>query len=113
MHLYFTRHMALGVGQECFDVAHDGFDELPLVQQNTVPVGELLFPVKLLFGQDVLFQRVVGLDDNQWRGGLEAHAALDADNGVADVDVAANTERLRQFGQLLYGLHGRFGPLTI
>ena len=47
----------------------------------------------------------MSLDDELGRCGLEAHAALDADDGVADVAVAtdgvAGADRLN----LLYGLH--------
>ena len=60
------------------------------MQEHAVPVGDLLFPVDLPFGLGVFLEHPVRGDDEHRGGGLEAYAALDADDRVADVHVAAD-----------------------
>lgn len=88
--LDLARDVALRREEHRLDVAHDGLEVLRLVEEHAVPGGHLLLPVELPLGQHVLLEHLVGRDDEHRRGGLEAHAALDADDGVADVHVAAD-----------------------
>ena len=73
------------------------------MQEHAVPVGDLLFPVDLPFGLGVFLKHPVCGDDEHRGGGLEAYAALDADDRVADVHVAADAELRAD------GLHGADG----
>ena len=66
-----------------------------------VPSCDLLLPVKLSLCKGVLLEEVVCLDEDERSCSLEAYAALDADDGVADVDVASDSERTRS---VAYGL---------
>src|SRR6185437_3811272 len=56
--------------------------------------------------QRMFFQQVVRLYDDERRGGFEPDAALDADDGVADMDIAADAIGL---GDGLKILNGRDG----
>src|SRR5689334_6067089 len=93
--------MRLCIAQERFDVTHYRLYKLVLVQQAAVPVGKLLFPVQLLFCQNMLFKRMVRFDDDQWSRRFETYATFDTDNGVAYVNIAANSEWLCNLSQLL------------
>ena len=53
-------------------------------------IGDMLLPVDLPLGLGVLFEHPVRGDDEDRGGGFEAYAALDADDRVADVHVAAD-----------------------
>src|ERR1700722_15638714 len=50
----------------------------------------------------MLFQQVVGLDDNDRGRGFETNPALDADNGITYMDVPAYAIRLGNSLQMLY-----------
>ena len=52
-------------------------------------------------GAGVLLQQVVRLDEDEWRGRLKPHPALDAQDSIAHVRVAANGEGRAQLIQLL------------
>ena len=59
------------------------------MEEHAIPVGHLLLPVLLPLAQRVFLQQSVGLDDELGGGCLKAHTTLDADDGVAHVEVAA------------------------
>ena len=103
---YCSGDVLLGVFQKGFDIAHHRVEVLALVQQHAIPVGQLLFPVLLPFGEHVFFQQVVGFDNNERRRRLEAHPPFDADDGVAHMGVAADGKGPGQFLEGLYGLGG-------
>ena len=75
------------------------------MEEHAVPVGNLVFPVLLPFAQCRLLQESVRLDDQLWCGSLEAHTALDADDGVADVAVAADGIAGADLLNFLNGFH--------
>ena len=73
------------------------------MQEHAVPVGHLVFPILLPLAQRALLQQAVCLDDKLRCCCLEAHTAFDADDGVANVAVAANGVRSANLLNLLYG----------
>ena len=109
--MYGSGHVLLRISQESLDVAGHRLQKLPFVYHCAIPVGELLLPVQLPFGEHVLFQGVVRLDDYQRRGGFKTDAALDADNRVADVDVTPDGKWSGQFLQFFYRIHRIVKPL--
>ena len=95
--------MALRGGQHGLYIGHDGLQVLALVQEHAVPVGHLVLPVLLPLAQGVLLEQAVGFYNQFGRCGLEAHTPLDADDGVAHVEVASDGVRCPYFLYLLYG----------
>ena len=76
--------------QEGLEVPGEGIEEVTLVQKAAVEVAQGLLPEQLLAGQDQLLQLPVGADEQVRGGGLVAHAALDAEDGVAEVHASAD-----------------------
>ena len=75
------------------------------MEKHSIPVAQLLFPILLPLGGGVLFEQFVG-GNNQQRGSrFKAHTALNADNGVAQIDVAPDAEGCHQFFEVLNGFH--------
>ena len=60
------------------------------MQEHAVPVGHLVLPVLLPLRQRRLLQQTVCLDNELRSSSLEAYTALDADDGIAHVGVAAD-----------------------
>ena len=68
----------------------DGIEVLALVQPVAVEAAELVLPERLPLGEHQLLQLAVRADEQQRGAGLEADPALDAERGLAHVDVAAD-----------------------
>ena len=68
----------------------EGVEEVALVQEAAVEVAQGLFPEQLLARQDQLLQLPVGADEQVRGGGLVAHSALDAEDGVPQVHAPAD-----------------------
>ena len=75
------------------------------MQEHAIPVGYLVLPVLLPLAQRVLLKQTVGLDDELRSSCLKTYTALDADDGVAYVAVAANTVGCANLFYLLDGSH--------
>ena len=76
------------------------------MEEHAIPVGHLVLPVLLPFAQGVFLEEAVCADNQHGGGGFEAHAALDADDGVAHVHVASDAIGRTDFFNLLDGLDG-------
>ena len=63
---------------------------MAFVQQLAVEVAEGVLPEKLLAGKRELFQFPVRTDEQMRRRRLETHAALDAEDGIAQMHAAAD-----------------------
>ena len=85
-----TVHITLALGQHGFDVTHHRFQILALVEEHSVPIGNLIFPVLLPFTECKLLQKTVGTDDQHRRSGFETDTAFDADDGISYVHVTSD-----------------------
>ena len=84
-----TVYIALGTGKHSLHVRHYRLQILALMQEHTVPVGNLVFPVLLPFAQSTLFQQAVGFDNQLRSGCLKSHTPLDTYDRVSHVAVTA------------------------
>ena len=98
-------HIALTRREHRLDVGHDGLQVLAFMQEHAVPLADLVFPILLPLRERRLLQQAVSLDDQLRSSGLEAHATLDADDGIADVTVAADGIARANLFNLLDGFH--------
>ena len=98
-------HVPLGRFQHGFDVPHYGFEILAFVQEHSIPVGNLVFPILLPLAKGELFQEPVGTDYHHRGSRFKAYTPLDAYDGIADVHVATDTVRGADFLDLLYGCY--------
>ena len=57
------------------------------MQEHSVPVAHLVFPVLLPFRQRIFLQETVCTDDEHRSGSLETYTTLNADDSVAHVAV--------------------------
>ncbi len=75
---------------------HDRIEQLPLVHPVAVGQGDALLDALLARREHELFE--LAMRGEQHFGGrrLESHAPLGADDGVAEVDAAADAERRGQ-----------------
>ena len=105
--------VALRGFQICLHLAHYRLQILALVEEHAVPIADLVLPVLLPLGEGVLFEHLVRRDDEYRAGSLEAHAALDADYGVADVHVAAYAVASADGFDLAYGFDGIVEVLAV
>ncbi len=60
------------------------------MKEHSVPIAHLVFPVLLPLAEGKLLEEFVGGDDEHRGCSLKSHAALDTDNGVAHVHIAAD-----------------------
>ena len=100
-----TVNVALTAGEHSLDVGHYGLKILALVQEHSVPVGNLVLPVLLPLAQRVLLEHAVSLDYQFGCGSLKTYTALDAYYRVAHVAVAAYAVGSADFLNLLYRLN--------
>src|SRR5690349_19946195 len=94
-----ARHARLRAGDQRLDVAKRGVEILALVQPVAIEPPELVLPEGLPLREDQLLELAVRADQEQRRARLEADASLDAERGLADVDVAADAVALAQLAQ--------------
>src|SRR5690242_16558379 len=88
-----TGHVCLCVLEESLHVSHYGIKMLPFVQPVAVELGQLFFPRKLPFREDMFFQGMMCLNDQHGGGRFESHAAFYSNNGVPNVNISSNTKR--------------------
>ena len=79
--------------EELLDVAHHRLAVHGLVEKHAVPIAELFLPIDLPLRHGMFLQQFMRLDDQQRRGGLEAHASFDPDDRIPHVRVAADGPR--------------------
>ena len=87
--IHLAGNIGLAVGQKRFHIPHHGIKVLTFVQVHSVEIGQVFLVLQLPFGERVLFEQMVRFDDDERCGGLKAHAALDAYNCIAHVNIAA------------------------
>ena len=75
------------------------------MQEHSVPVGNLVFPILLPLAQRIFLEHAVSLYYQFRSGSLKAYTALYADDSVANVAVAANAVSSTYLLNLLYGLN--------
>ena len=75
------------------------------MQEHAVPLADLVLPILLPLRECRLLQQAVSLDDQLRSSGLEAHATLDADDGIANIAVAADGIARANLFNLLDGFH--------
>src|SRR5512133_2254189 len=75
----FAADAVLAGFQEGLQIAGQGIEEVTFVKERPVEVAEALLPEELLAAEHQLLQLPVGPDEQVRGGGLEAHAALDAE----------------------------------
>ena len=103
--LHFSAH-------KLFDAVHHGL-HVPayrievhrLMHLLAVPSCNLVFPVKLSFGESVLLKKVMSLHEDERSRSLESYATLDSDDGVSDVDVTSDSERASRITNSLDNFH--------
>ncbi|MCY1381776.1 hypothetical protein D9M69_697270 [compost metagenome] len=66
------------------------------MQQHAVPLGKVLLPVLLPFGQYMLFKEMVRFDNDQRSGGLKAHTPFYADNRIPHMRIPPDSKRRSQ-----------------
>src|SRR6185312_5299443 len=91
--------------QEPFDVAHGRVEHLSFMERVAVPAAELVLPIEQPLGQGMFFKQVGSLDDDEGGGGFETDAAFDADDGVTDMDIAADAIGLGDGLEILDGFY--------
>ena len=91
-YLNLSSHILLDAVHHCLHVAAYRIEVHRLMHLLSIPACDLILPVKLTLCQCVLLEKVVCLHKDKRCRRLESYTALDADNGVADVDVAADSE---------------------
>ena len=97
--------IALRRREHCLYVTHHRLQVLAFMQEHSVPVGHLVFPVLLPLAEGVLLQEAVCTDDEHRSSCLEAHTPLYADDGITDVHVTTNGIGCAYLLHFLYGLH--------
>ena len=95
-----TVNVTLAFLKHGFDVTHHRFEILAFVEEHSVPVGHLIFPVLLPFAQCVFFEEAVSTDNQHRSGSLETYTAFDADDGIG---------RDMHVGDTIIGIKGRVG----
>ena len=104
----FSADILLDAIHHCFHVPHHRIQVHCLVHLLPVPSCNLVFPINLSFGKCVFLKQMVRFDQNQRCCCLEAYSSLDADDGVSDMDVPADSERCCNLAERLnqfYRIH--------
>ena len=83
------------------------------MKEHAIPVGHLVFPILLPLRERIFLQEAVGANDQRGGCGFKTDTALDADDGVADVHVTADTISRTDFFQLADGSDGVVEVLAI
>src|SRR5579864_4965928 len=92
LHVHLAGDARLGREQERLDVAAHGIQQLALVYQITVRLCQLLLDALLASGEGELLELAVRGEQHLRRGRLDGDASLGADDGVAEVNAAADAE---------------------
>ena len=83
------------------------------MQEHTIPVGYLVFPVLLPFAQCVFFKELVCGNDEHRGGCLEAYTAFNAYDGVTHVHIAAYAVCCTNLLNLLNSFYGVLYALAV
>ena len=75
------------------------------MEEHSVPVAYLVFPILLPLAQCALLQQAVSLDDELRSCSLESYTTLDTDDGITHVAVATDGVRSANLLNLLDGSH--------
>ena len=90
--VHLARDALLRGQQQRLDVAAHRVEQLPLVHQVAVGLRDRLLDALLAPGEHQLLELAVRGEQHLSGRGLERHAPLGADDGVAEVDAAADAE---------------------
>ena len=102
MHGNFSVHIALARLKHCLDIAHHRLHVLTLVEEHTIPVSHLVFPVLLPFREGEFLQELVRRNDKHWCCCLKSYTTFDTDDGIAHVHI---TTYAVWCSNLFYGLN--------
>ena len=83
------------------------------MEEHSVPVAELVFPVLLPFGEGVFLQHFVCCDDEHGCGCFESYASFDADDCVTDVHVATDGVWAGELFDASYCVYGVCEALSV
>ena len=83
-------HPLLRADDHRLDVPHHRVEGLALVQPIAPELGDVVLPEALPPGQDELLELAVGGDEDLGGARFETDPALDAEDGLAEVDAAAD-----------------------
>ena len=83
------------------------------MQEHTIPVGNLVFPILLPLRERRLLQQTVCLDDELGGCSLETYTALDANDSITHVGITTNGIRSTNLLNFLDGLDVVVELLTI
>src|SRR5579863_4539639 len=106
-HVHLAGDALLGGEQERLDVTAHGIEQLAFVHEVTVRRCQLLLDALLASGEGELLELAVRGEQYLRRGRLEGDASLGADDGVAEVNAAADAEGRGERLELLDDLHRR------
>src|SRR6185437_6274238 len=102
-HVHVARHALLRGDEQRLDVAADRIEELALVHEIAIGLGDELLDALLPAGEHELLELAVRGEEQLGGRRLEGDATLRADDGVAEMDAAADAEgrrsRLERFDQ--------------
>ena len=100
-HSHFAAHPRLRGREQGLDVAAHRIEMLSLVHQIAVGLCDGLLDARLLAGEHQLLELAVRREQHLRRRRLEGDASLGADDGVAQMDAAADAVGARELLQLL------------
>lgn len=113
LHKYIASYITLTAFEEGFNVAHYRIQNLAFMQPVAIELSQLVFPVELPFGEHMFFECMVCLENYHGSCGFKTHAALDANDGIAYVNVATQAIRTGNLLQVLDGFGRVAEALTI
>src|SRR5690606_38881047 len=83
------------------------------MDHHSVPVGELVLPIKLPFGQGMLFEQMVSFDDNHRGGSLKPYPTFDSYDGISYVNIPADRVILSDLLQCFDRVDSRCKVMTV
>src|SRR5215469_13516025 len=109
LHVHLAGHALLRGDEQRLDVAAHGIEQLTLVHQVAVRLRQQLLDALLPPGESELLELAVRGEQHLGRRRLERDASLGADDGVTEMDAAADAEGCSERLQLLDDLDRRGG----
>src|SRR6185312_5205826 len=110
LHAHRTGDSFLGRKKQRLDVAADGIQELAFVHQVAIGLRDRLLDALLTAGEHELLELPVGGEQHLGSGRLECNTPLRADDGIAEMNAAADAEGRRERLERLDERHGREAP---
>ena len=104
-HFNLTCHILLDAIHHSLHIPAHRIKIHSLMHLLSVPSGNLILPIVLSLCQCVFLKKMMCVEDDKWCCGLKSYASLDADDGVSDVDVTADTERTCNIAYSLDNFH--------